>query len=207
MSFQQLLAAARVIPVITPLDEESTRRTSAALAAAGMTAVEITLRTPAALDSISAVKDALPALQVAAGTVTNARDLERALDAGADFCVSPGISEELLAVSSAREVDFLPGVATASEIMLGLSQGLHIFKLFPATAVGGPTLLESLAGPFPDARFCPTGGLTADNFRDYLALPNVLCCGGSWMVESSLVESGDWGRIESLAREAIGAGD
>jgi len=203
VNFAERLAAARVLPLVTPRDLDATLRTCEALAAGGMPVVEIALRTPVALDCLSAVKRAQPGLVVAAGTVTGARDLERAVEAGADFCVSPGISAALLAASGTRGVDLLPGVATASEVMLGLSAGLSVFKLFPAVAAGGQDLLRALAGPFPAARFCPTGGLTQDNYRQFLAQPNVICCGGSWMVADSLVDGGQWERIESLARDAL----
>ncbi|MBN7796794.1 bifunctional 4-hydroxy-2-oxoglutarate aldolase/2-dehydro-3-deoxy-phosphogluconate aldolase [Parahaliea mediterranea] len=199
----ELLAPCRVLPVITAGDEAGTVRLCRALAAAGMRAVEITLRTPAALDSLRAVKAELPQLLVAAGTVTNPRELDAALEAGADILVSPGATASLLRAAAERRAHFVPGVATASEVMQGLDHGIDTFKLFPAAAAGGIGLLKSLAGPFPGVQFCPTGGLTADNFRDYLALPNVVCCGGSWMVAPALVEAGDWDRIAALAADAM----
>ena len=203
MSFAEQLASCRVLPVITARDVDSTVRLAQALDAGGMRAVAITLRTPAALDSLRAVKQAVPGLMVAAGTVINPEGLARAAEAGVDFCVSPGLTETLLRAAGEQSVRLLPGVATASDIMLGMDHGLDLFKLFPAKAVGGLTLLKSFAGPFPDARFCPTGGLDPDNFRDFLALPNVICCGGSWMVSESLVRDEQWNTIESLAREAM----
>jgi 2-dehydro-3-deoxyphosphogluconate aldolase/(4S)-4-hydroxy-2-oxoglutarate aldolase len=178
-------------------------RLSRALASGGMPVVEITLRTNVALDSIRAVKAQVPDLLVAAGTITSPRDLEAAMTAGADFCVSPGLTEQLLRVSTDMGVDFLPGIATASEVMLGLEYGYQCFKLFPAIAAGGIGLLKSLEAPFPGVTFCPTGGLTPENFRDYLALPNVLCCGGSWMVNKELTNGAQWGEVERLAREAM----
>ena len=197
------LEAYRVLPVITAADVSSTVELSRALQRGGMKAVEITLRTDAALDSMRAVKAEVPGLQVAAGTVTCAADLERAIAAGCDFYVSPGLSDGLLQAATEAGADLLPGVATASDIMRGLDFGLSCFKLFPAVAVGGLALLKSLAGPFPRVRFCPTGGLNADNFREFLALPNVVCCGGSWMVSDELVSAGEWEQIESLARDAM----
>ena len=193
----------RVLPVITAADVASTVELSRALQRGGMRAIEITLRTDAALDSIRAVKAGLPGLQVAAGTVTNGADLERAMNAGCDFYISPGLSDGLLQAATQMGADLLPGVASASDIMRGLDFGLSCFKLFPAVAVGGLALLKSLAGPFPQVHFCPTGGLNADNFREFLALPNVACCGGSWMVAEDLVEAGQWEQIESLARDAM----
>jgi len=202
MSPEQLQSY-RVLPVITANDVESTLALCQALARGGMTAMEITLRTDAALDSIRAVKAELPELQVAAGTVTNGTELQQAIDAGCDFYVSPGLTENLLQAAAEAQVDLLPGVASASDIMRGLDFGLSCFKLFPAVAVGGLALLKSLGGPFPQVNFCPTGGLTADNFREFLALPNVACCGGSWMVGAELVGAGQWEQIESLARDAM----
>ena len=168
-----------------------------------MKAEEITLRTAAALDSIRAVKAEVPGILVAAGTVTNPDEMAAAVAAGADFCVSPGSTDRLLRAASEAGVDFVPGVATASEVMMGMDYGYQSFKLFPAVAVGGMKLLKSLAGPYPDIRFCPTGGLTPENFREFLALPNVICCGGSWMVADELVNAGSWDEIERLARDAM----
>ena len=202
MMFADQLAACRVLPVITALDVESTVKLAQALDRGGMKAVEITLRTPAALDSMRAVKSAVPDMLVAAGTVTNPTSLEKAAETGADFFVSPGLTPALLSASIEMDLRLLPGVASASEVMLGMDQGLDLFKLFPAVAVGGITLLKSFAGPFPGVRFCPTGGLGPDNYTDFLALPNVVCCGGSWMVKEELVRDGNWDSIEALAREA-----
>ena len=198
-----ILASCRVLPVITATDVASTVALAEALSRGGMKAVEITLRTPAALDSISAVAAQVPDMLVAAGTVTNTGELHRAQDAGASMIVSPGSTSELLRAARDAKIDFVPGVATASEVMQGLDEGYDCFKLFPAMAVGGVNLLKSLAGPFPDVKFCPTGGLNPSNFREFLALPNVVCCGGSWMVSADLVGNGRWDEIETLARDAM----
>ena len=203
MSLAEQLIASRVLPVITALDVDSTVELARALSRGGMQAVEITLRSSAALESLRAVKHEVPELMVAAGTVISPQTLEQAVLTGADFFVSPGLTPALLDASSDMSASLLPGVASASEVMLGLDHGLEMFKLFPAVAVGGMGLLKSLAGPFPDVRFCPTGGLGPDNFRDFLALPNVICCGGSWMVKEDLVRGGEWETIEALAREAM----
>jgi 2-dehydro-3-deoxyphosphogluconate aldolase/(4S)-4-hydroxy-2-oxoglutarate aldolase len=200
---QSLLRRCRVLPVVTAREVDATVQLTRTLLKGGMHAVEITLRTAAALDSIRAVKAEVPGILVAAGTITNPDDLQAAVAAGADFCVSPGSTERLLRAAIEAKVDFVPGVASASEILLGMDYGYEVFKLFPAVAVGGINLLKSLAGPYPDIRFCPTGGLTPGNFREFLALPNVLCCGGSWMVADALVESGAWDEIERLARDAM----
>lgn len=203
MSFADQLADCRVLPVITARNVESTVRLAQALEKGGMKAVEITLRTPEALDSMRAIKAAVPQMLVAAGTVTTPRSLDQSREAGADFCVSPGLTEVLMRAAAEQDVRLLPGVATASEVMLGVDHGFDLFKLFPAVAAGGLELLRSLSGPFPGVRFCPTGGLDAANFRDFLALPNVVCCGGSWMVKQDLVDAGNWSAIENLARQAM----
>jgi 2-dehydro-3-deoxyphosphogluconate aldolase/(4S)-4-hydroxy-2-oxoglutarate aldolase len=199
----QTLAECRVLPVITATDVASTVMLAKALSRGGMKAVEITLRTPAALDSIKAVAVEVPDMLVAAGTVTNPGELHRALEAGARLVLSPGSTPDLLRAAREARVDFVPGVATASEVMQGLDQGYQCFKLFPAVTLGGLDMLKSLAGPYPDVKFCPTGGLNASNFRQYLALSNVICCGGSWMVSSELVDNGRWDDIEILARDAM----
>lgn len=198
-----ILTACRVLPVITATDVESTVALCQALRRGGMKAVEITLRTPAALESISAVAEQLPDMLVAAGTVTNPTEMHAVIAAGATIAVSPGSTLQLLRAAREAKFGLLPGVATASEVMQGLDEGYTCFKLYPAVAVGGLNLLKSLAGPFPDVKFCPTGGLNPENFRAFLALNNVICCGGSWMVSDKLVNNGRWDEIEALARDAM----
>jgi 2-dehydro-3-deoxyphosphogluconate aldolase/(4S)-4-hydroxy-2-oxoglutarate aldolase len=197
------LQACRVLPVVTATDVETTVQLAHALQRGGMSAIEITLRTGSALESIRAVREALPGMLVAAGTVTDRKQMDSVLAAGASLVISPGATPDLLEAAAASGVDFIPGVATASELMRGLEYGFALFKLFPAEAAGGRALLKSFAGPFPQAQFCPTGGLNPGNFRDYLALPNVICCGGSWMVAANLVDHGKWDEISALAREAM----
>lgn len=203
MTLRNELAQFRVLPVITVASVDSTVDLVRALAEGGMKAVEVTLRTPAALDAIRALREALPDLVVGSGTVTNPGELQRAVEAGCRFHVSPGLTPTLLDAAREAGADLLPGVATASEIMLGQEYGLDCFKLFPAVPVGGIGLLKALAGPFPKLAFCPTGGLNPDNFRDFLALPNVICCGGSWMVAPELVRERQWERIRLLAEQAM----
>jgi 2-dehydro-3-deoxyphosphogluconate aldolase / (4S)-4-hydroxy-2-oxoglutarate aldolase len=199
------LQACRVLPVVTATDVESTVRLAQALQCAGMTAIEITLRTPAALDSIRAVREQVPGMLVAAGTVTNTAELDQVLAAGVTMALSPGSTDSLLRAAAAADIDFVPGIASASEVMQGMDHGFEVFKLFPAVTLGGLAMLKSLAGPFPQLQFCPTGGLSPGNFREFLALPNVICCGGSWMVAPNLVDNGSWDEIEALAREAMAA--
>lgn len=198
-----LLQECRVLPVVTPLDVDSTVELAAALHRGGMKAIEITLRSSSAMDSISAVHEAVPDILVAAGTVNTPADLARVEAAGVQLALSPGATPDLLAAAAASSLSFIPGIASASELMQGMANGFSVFKLFPAEALGGRAMLKSLGGPFPQVRFCPTGGLNPDNFRDYLALDNVVCCGGSWMVAENLVRGGKWDEIESLAREAM----
>ena len=203
--FRERLSAYRVLPVVTARDVTSTLQLAGALSRGGMGAIEVTLRTPAALEVIRELKAAGSELAIGAGTVTGPAELDDALAAGADFIVSPGSTPDLLRAARDAGIDLVPGVATASEVMMGLDLGYDTFKLFPAVASGGLALLRSLAGPFPQVAFCPTGGLGPDNFLEFLALPNVICCGGSWMVASSLVDNGDWETIESLTRAAMQA--
>jgi 2-dehydro-3-deoxyphosphogluconate aldolase/(4S)-4-hydroxy-2-oxoglutarate aldolase len=198
-----LLKECRVLPVVTPLDENSTVELAGALQRGGMKAIEITLRSAAAMDSIRAVQERVPEILVAAGTVITPQDLEAVQEAGVKLALSPGATPELLAAAAASRLPFIPGIASASELMQGLAHGFDMFKLFPAEALGGRAMLKSLGGPFPQVRFCPTGGLNPANFRDYLALDNVVCCGGSWMVTEALVAAGRWDEIEALAREAM----
>jgi len=200
---REWLFDSRVLPVITPGEVASTVKLCLTLAAAGMRTVELTLRSPTALDAMRALAAEVPQLRVAAGTVLTPQQLDLVQQAGALFAVSPGATPALYQAARAAAMPLLPGVATASEVMAGLEQGLECFKLFPATAIGGENLLKALAAPFPGVQFCPTGGLGADNFRRFLALPNVICCGGSWMVSADLVASGDWETIAALASEAM----
>lgn len=200
---QEKLQACRVLPVVTAKDVQSTVQLAQSLLRGGMNAIEITLRTPAAMDAIRAVKAQVPGMLVAAGTVNTPADLDRVVEAGVELALSPGATDALLRAASDAPLDFVPGVASASDVMKALDCGFSVCKLFPAVTLGGESMLKSLGGPFPDVRFCPTGGLNPANFRQFLALPNVICCGGSWMVSSDLVDNGQWKEIEDLAREAM----
>lgn len=203
MTLQEKLQASRVLPVVTARDAGSTVELARALQRGGMGAIEITLRTDAALDAIAAVRAEVPGMLVAAGTVNTPREMEQVVAAGVELALSPGATDALLAAAADAPLDFVPGVATASEVMKAVDHGFGICKLFPATTLGGLSMLKSLGGPFPDVKFCPTGGLNPDNFRQFLALPNVVCCGGSWMVTAELVDQGRWDDIEALARAAM----
>ncbi len=197
------LTTCKVVPVVTAVDVASTVQLAKALQRGGIKVIEITMRSDCALASIQAVRTQVPGLLVAAGTVTNSEALTQVKKAGAELVFSPGCSDSLLRAATAAGVDFIPGVCSASEIMLCLDHGFECLKLFPAEAAGGRSLLKAFSGPFPQVRFCPTGGLDEENFRAYLEMPNVVCCGGSWMVTSTLVSNGQWDEIERLAREAM----
>ena len=194
-----LLALGRVIPVITLDQVEDAVPLARALVAGGVRLLEVTLRTPAGLDGAAAIMRAVPEAAVGIGTVLTPDDLRRAVEAGARFALSPGATPALLDAAAAAPIPFLPGVATASELMAALARGLTTAKFFPATAAGGLPALRALAGPFPQARFCPTGGVTEANAAEWLALPNVVAVGGSWLTPAAEVAAGDWAAIGARA--------
>jgi len=173
-----------------------------ALAAGGLPAVEITLRTADAIDAIRLVSDEVPEALVGAGTILSARNFDEAVDAGARFIVSPGTTQELLDCARASDVPFLPGGITPSEIMSLKEEGYSILKFFPAEQAGGAAFLKALAAPLAGIRFCPTGGISLANAHDYLGLSNVVCVGGSWVAPDGLLKAGDWDGITALARQA-----
>jgi 2-dehydro-3-deoxyphosphogluconate aldolase / (4S)-4-hydroxy-2-oxoglutarate aldolase len=198
----RIMRTAPVIPVITIEQPEHALPLAEALVAGGLPVLEITMRTPHALAALTTIKQALPNAIVGAGTVINRVNYQQALDAGAAFIVSPGYTPELLACAKSSAIPFLPGVNTPSEIMQLLSHGITSMKFFPAEAAGGVPMLKSIGAPLPQALFCPTGGITPANAKDYLALPNVACVGGSWMVTKELVQSQRWIEIRALAHSA-----
>ncbi|GGV15063.1 bifunctional 4-hydroxy-2-oxoglutarate aldolase/2-dehydro-3-deoxy-phosphogluconate aldolase [Streptomyces spectabilis] len=197
-----VLDLAPVIPVVVVDTVDAAVPLARALVAGGLPAIEVTLRTPVALDAIRAIAAEVPDAVVGAGTVISPDHVKGAVDAGARFLVSPGWTETLLEALKGSGVPFLPGVSTTSEVVALLERGVREMKFFPAEAAGGTAYLKSLAGPLPGARFCPTGGVSAASAPSYLELANVGCVGGSWMLPAEAVAAGDWGRIESLAREA-----
>ena len=202
MEFVENLKAVRVVPVIVIKDLGHAVPLAKALVEGGLNVLEITLRSPVALEAIRTISAEVPGALVGAGTVINAEQFVDAADAGAKFVVSPGLTEEVVRASRDHLVPLLPGVATASEIMQGISLGLKTFKFFPAENVGGAPAIKALGGPFPQVSFCPTGGVSAKNLQTYLALPNVICAGGSWMVPSDLNEADAFARATIMAREA-----
>lgn len=202
MRIEDVLSLSPVIAVVTIADAAHAAPLARALVAGGVPAIEITLRTPAAMAAIEAAAQVQGAV-VGAGTVLSAQDLRAAGESGAVFAVSPGGTPSLLEAGLKGAMPLLPGVATASELMVGLELGYARFKFFPAEPAGGPAMLKALAGPFPRATFCPTGGVTLDNAPSYLSLPNVVCVGGSWLAPEALMAAGDWDAIEALARTAV----
>lgn len=200
---REFLEPIGVMPVIVLDSVDDAVPVANALQKGGIKAVEITLRTPVALDCIKAIKQECSGLIVGAGTLINEQNVEDCAEAGVDFAVSPGMTPALVKKAEQTGVKLLPGVATCSEILTGMELGLSCFKLFPATAVGGLPLLKSINGPLPQATFCPTGGLTIDDFDQYLALPNVACVGGSWLVPKSAVEAKDWQAITDIAAKTV----
>lgn len=201
-SSSSVLDLAPVVPVVVIEDAADAVPLARALVAGGLPAIEVTLRTPAALDAIRAIAGAVPEAVVGAGTVITPEQVGEAVAAGARFLVSPGWTDVLLEAMRASGVPYLPGVSTTSEVVALLERGVREMKFFPAQAAGGTAYLRSLAGPLPQARFCPTGGVGPDTAPDYLALPNVGCVGGSWMLPADAVATRDWARIEGLARQA-----
>ncbi|WP_020116017.1 bifunctional 4-hydroxy-2-oxoglutarate aldolase/2-dehydro-3-deoxy-phosphogluconate aldolase [Streptomyces canus] len=199
-----LLDLAPVVPVVVLQDASDAVPLARALVAGGLPAIEVTLRTPAAPDAIRAIAEEVPDAVVGAGTVITPGQVRESVAAGARFLVSPGWTDVLLEAMRGSGVPFLPGVSTASEVVALLERGVREMKFFPAEAAGGTAYLKSLAGPLPQARFCPTGGIGPGNAPEYLSLPNVGCVGGTWMLPTDAIAARDWGRVEALAREASG---
>jgi len=201
-SLVELLAGQPVVPVLRIERLADAVPLARALAAGGLPAIEITLRTPAALDAIRLVAAEVPEAIVGAGTILSGRDFDNAADAGARFIVSPGTTQELLDAAHLTSVPFLPGAITPSEIMALAEEGYSVVKFFPAEQAGGAAFLKSLASPFAAMRFCPTGGISVKNASAYLSLPNVICIGGSWVAPDELLAAGGWDQISALAAEA-----
>lgn len=197
----EICQLAPVVPVLVIEDASTAADLARALVAGGLPALEVTLRTPAALDAIRAMSQVKGGV-VGAGTLLTPEDIRAAKEAGARFGVSPGATDRLIDAAIDVGLPLLPGAATASEIMALLERGYDVVKFFPAEASGGAKALAAIGAPIPQVRFCPTGGISPANVRDYLALKNVLCVGGSWVAPRDKVASGDWAGIEALAREA-----
>lgn len=199
---ESLLSLAPVVPVVVLHDLAHAVPVARALVEGGLPVIELTLRTPVALDAIAAIAAEVPDIVVGAGTVVTPQQVAQARDAGAEFLVSPGCTPTLLREMVGCGLPFLPGTATVSEAMTVLEAGLTEMKFFPAEASGGAAYLASIASPLPAARFCPTGGITAATASSYLSLPNVACVGGSWLTPKDALAEGAWDRVTALAREA-----
>ncbi|GII93759.1 bifunctional 4-hydroxy-2-oxoglutarate aldolase/2-dehydro-3-deoxy-phosphogluconate aldolase [Sinosporangium siamense] len=197
-----LLDLSPVVPVVVIEDAATAVPLARALVAGGLPVIEVTLRTEAALEAIKRISEEVPYAMIGAGTVRTSADITAATAAGARFLVSPGTTPELATALIVSGVPFLPGAATASEAMALAERGITDMKFFPAEAAGGVAYLKSLAGPLPDVRFCPTGGVKPETAAAYLALPNVGCVGGTWLTPADAIASGDYARIEGLAAEA-----
>ncbi|MFE7129431.1 bifunctional 4-hydroxy-2-oxoglutarate aldolase/2-dehydro-3-deoxy-phosphogluconate aldolase [Streptomyces sp. NPDC057638] len=196
------LDLAPVIPVVVVQDPDDAVPLARALVGGGLPAIEVTLRTPAALEAIRLIADEVPDAVVGAGTLVTGEQVDAAVAAGARFLVSPGWTPRLVDAMAGSGVPFLPGVSTTSEVVALLERGVTEMKFFPAEAAGGTPYLKSLGGPLPQARFCPTGGISLASAPSYLALPNVGCVGGSWMLPSDAIAAKDWSRVQTLATEA-----
>jgi 2-dehydro-3-deoxyphosphogluconate aldolase/(4S)-4-hydroxy-2-oxoglutarate aldolase len=198
---RELAAKAPIIPVIVIDDLAHAQPLAEALVAGGLPVLEVTLRTPVALEAIKVMAQ-VPGGVVGAGTVLTESDMQAAKQAGAQFAVSPGATPRLVQAATQQALPLLPGAATSSDVMALYEQGYDMLKFFPAEANGGIPALKALGGPFPQITFCPTGGVTPENARAYLGLPNVVCAGGSWVAPKSLRDAGDWVGVEALARDA-----
>ncbi len=198
---REICALAPIVPVIVVDDAAQAAGLATALIKGGLPALEVTLRTAAALDAIRAMADVEGGV-VGAGTLLTPADVKAAKKAGARFGVSPGATDRLLKACEDEGLPLLPGAVTATEVMGLLEKGYTVQKFFPAESSGGAAAIKNLGGPIPQVKFCPTGGISMKNVGDYLSLKNILCCGGSWVVPADAVAAGDWGRIEALAREA-----
>ncbi|MBY5704320.1 2-dehydro-3-deoxy-phosphogluconate aldolase [Rhizobium leguminosarum] len=191
-----------VVPVLIVDDPKTAVPLARALVAGGLKAIEITMRTPAALEAVRAVAAEVEGAEVGAGTILNVAHWEAAVEAGSKFIVSPGKTQELLDAAADSDVPLLPGAATASEVMALREEGYQVLKFFPAEQAGGAAYLKALSSPLAGTLFCPTGGISLKNANDYLSLPNVICVGGSWVAPKELVAAGDWAGITKLAAEA-----
>lgn len=204
VTIKEVMTTSPVMPVMVINQLDQAVPLARALVDGGLKVLEITLRTPVALDAIRKIKAEVPGAIVGAGTIINTETLHQAIDAGAEFIVSPGVTDTLIAAALKTGVPILPGVATSSEVMKLLEMGITAMKFFPAEAAGGIPMLKSFGGPLPQVTFCPTGGVNPKNAPEYLALKNVACVGGSWMAPAELVDAGDWDEIQRRAAEAAG---
>lgn len=202
MDLKATLTRAGVLPVVTVVSSEQAVPLAEALLAGGLACVEITFRSDAAAAAIRAIRSHVPGMLVGAGTVLTVAQADAAVEAGAAFLVSPGFGPDVVDLAQARGVPMLPGIATPTELQAALRRDLRVVKVFPAAVLGGPAFLQALEAPYPMMRFVPTGGVTAANLADYLALDCVAAVGGTWLARASTIAAGAWGEVERLAREA-----
>ena len=200
---EEIFAAGPVVPVLVINDVEKAVPLAKALMEGGIKVLEVTLRSPAAIDVIKRIAEEVPDSLIGAGTVTNAQQLKAVVEAGAKFAISPGMTADLLKAGMDAEIPLIPGISSTSDLMKGKDAGYTHMKFFPAEASGGVKAIKSISGPFPDVTFCPTGGIGPNNYNDYPALNNVKCVGGSWLAPDDAIEAGDWARITQLAKEAV----
>lgn len=203
MQLETVLDKATIIPVIEISDAAVAGDLAGAFLDGGLEVIELTMRTPAALDALAAIKKAAPSLITGMGTVRDEAGYKASVDHGADFIVSPGITLPLLAYAETQSVPILPGIATASEAMMAMDHGFEALKFFPAELAGGAKYIKALGGPFKQLRFCPTGGVSPANAKDYLSLPNVVCAGGSWIATRQMIDDHDWDGITAASKEAV----
>ena len=203
MKVDEIMSISPIVPVIAIENLEDALPLAKALQEGGVNIMEITLRTQAGLEAIELISKELPSMNVGAGTVCNKSDFEKAVEKGAKFVFSPGISEELIETSKELNVTLIPGVATASEVMMAQNNNIYYCKLFPAIIAGGEKFLKAIEGPFSKMRFCPTGGVNLENLNRFLNLKNVMCVGGTWFVSKDLIAKGEFEKITQLCKEAI----
>jgi 2-dehydro-3-deoxyphosphogluconate aldolase/(4S)-4-hydroxy-2-oxoglutarate aldolase len=203
IEIDQVLESSPVVPLVQADDPDVAIRTSRALAAGGLTVIEVVLRTDRALECLRAIADEVPEVIAGAGTVLSASQTEAAFDAGARFIVSPGLDDGVVAVAKEHDAPVYPGIVTPGELQHAFNLGLDTVKFFPASIAGGIPALKALSSVFRTMRFMPTGGVSADNLADYLAVPAVLACGGSWLTPASAIKAGDYDQVTTLAKEAL----
>eukprot|EP00919_Chromeraceae_sp_WS-2016_P048747 GHVR01115377.1.p1 GENE.GHVR01115377.1~~GHVR01115377.1.p1 ORF type:complete len:214 (-),score=36.48 GHVR01115377.1:492-1133(-) len=200
---EEIFSQGPVVPVLVIKDVEHAVPLAKALIAGGIRVLEVTLRTEAALEVIAKIAKEVPEAIIGAGTVTNRKQLQQVIDAGAKFAISPGMTTDLLKAGNEGSIALIPGISSISELMTAVDHGYTHLKFFPAEASGGVKALKAIGGPFPDIKFCPTGGISPSNYNDYLALPSVRCAGGSWLAPEEAMINGDWDKITELAKQAV----
>lgn len=200
---KDVLNTSPVMPVMVIQNLDDAVPLAKALVAGGIRVLEITLRTPVALEAIRLISQEVKDAVVGVGTITTPEQLKAAEEAGAVFAISPGLTPTLLAAAKQSSIALIPGIASISELMLGMEYGLDHFKFFPAEAAGGIPMLKAIAGPIPQVTFCPTGGISPENYQAYLSLSNVACVGGSWLAPADVVKAKDWAKVTELAKQAV----